>query len=120
VLACIQDVVEEVPLSVPVILAPAIVLHGTFDFVLMLLATTQYAYNLSENLLNNVSLGIGEERPYRTPFSILKISEKWGRLAWDDIATPVSKSPELELRAFVAAVSQTLPPRITSRGENQD
>lgn len=47
-------------MSIPLLLLPAILLHGTFDFVLMVLGAVQYAYDLSEDVFNAISLAIGE------------------------------------------------------------
>lgn len=52
--------VQEQRMSIPLLLLPAILLHGTFDFVLMVLGAVQYAYDLSEDVFNAISLAIGE------------------------------------------------------------
>jgi hypothetical protein len=49
-------------MSVPRLLLPAILLHGTFDFILMAMAMIQYCYGLSEGLFNVLSLAVGMSR----------------------------------------------------------
>lgn len=55
----LQEVVEDRRMSVPRLLLPAILLHGTFDFILMAMAMIQYCYGLSEGLFNVLSLAVG-------------------------------------------------------------
>jgi len=51
--------VEGRRVGVPGILWPAVLLHGTFDFLLMMMAAIQFGYDYDENVFSAVSLAMG-------------------------------------------------------------